>query len=331
MENKKDILFEAINSLFRYTKIQAIVKSGSSEDEGLLVIGSKTFAFEVKSEVTKGNKGLILASLKKISKDNNLPVLLITKYIPTEIAKEYIAEGVYYLDVSGNCNIRQHDLFLQIEGKKVERFVRAHSHRTFQEAGIRLIFQFLVDPEKTQLPYRELAEMANISLGSVGTVMQGLIEQNFLIKTKQTKKLKNTIELLNRWIIGYHDVLRPRLLKKKMRFINPEAYNNWKELNLLQPNGFAFWGGEPGANLLTGYLHPGVFTIYTDCNWQSFKDVKLIPDESGNVEILELFWNPKAYNGLPPVLIYADLMSSGSDRNVETAKMILENELQYIK
>lgn len=331
MENKKDILVEAINSLFKYTKIQAIVKRGSAEVEGLLVIGNKTFAFEVKSEVTKGNKGLILASLKKISKDNNLPVLLISKYIPTEIAKEYIAEGVNYLDVSGNCNIRQHDLFLQIEGKKVERFVRAHSLRTFQEAGIRLIFQFLVDPEKTQLPYRELAEMANISLGSVGTVMQGLIEQNFLLKTKQSKKLKNTKELLNRWIIAYHDVLRPRLLKKKMRFINPEIYNHWKELNLVQPNGFAYWGGEPGANLLTGYLHPGVFTIYTDYNWQSFKDIKLIPDENGDVEILELFWNPEACNGLPPVLIYADLMSSGSDRNVETAKMILENELQYIQ
>jgi len=35
--------------------------------------------------------------------------------------------------------------------------------------------------------------------------------------------------------------------------------------------------------------------------------------------------------GIPPVLIYTDLMRSGSDRNIETANMILNNELQYIK
>ncbi|MEI6436797.1 MAG: type IV toxin-antitoxin system AbiEi family antitoxin, partial [Bacteroidota bacterium] len=69
----------------------------------------------------------------------------------------------------------------------------------------------------------------------------------------------------------------------------------------------------------------------TDRNWQTFKEIDLIPDENGNVELLDIFWDSESYQGLPPLLIYADLMSSGSDRNVETAKMILENELQYIK
>jgi hypothetical protein len=208
---------------------------------------------------------------------------------------------------------------------------RINQPRAFQEAGIRLIFQFLVDPAKTQLPYRELAEIANISLGSVGMVMQELVDLNFILKTKQTKKLKNTSELLNRWITAYHDVFRPRLFKKRMRFIKLESYNKWKEIDLNQTHGHAFWGGEPGANLLNDYLHPGIFTIYTDRNWQSFKDIELVPDENGKVEVLEMFWDLKTWDGVPPVLIYADLMSSGSDRNVEMAKLIFDNELQYIK
>lgn len=331
MKNEKYILDEAVISLFKYTNIQAVVKDGRLRYDAFLMIANEEFVVEIKSEVTKGNKGIVLASLKETSHENNLPIILITKYIPSEIAKEYVAEGINYLDVAGNCNIRQHNLVLLVEGKKIERAAKVNQPRAFQEAGIKLIFLFLVDPAKAQLKYRELAELANISLGSVGTIMHELIDLNFILKTKQTMKLKNTKELLNRWITAYHDVLRPRLLMKHMRFVRPESYTKWKEINLNEPDGLAYWGGEPGANLLTNYLHPGIFTIYTYRNWQSFKDIGLVPDETGNVEVLVIFWGPQMCMGVPPVLIYADLMSSGSDRNIETANMILKNELQYIK
>lgn len=331
MKKEKYILEEAINSLLKYTHIQAIVKDGRFRRDAILEIAKEEFVVETKPEITKGNKGIVLAQLKEVSRENNLPIILLTKYIPTEIAKEYVNEGVFYLDVAGNCNIRQNNLVLLVEGKKIERMAKVNQPRAFQEAGIKLIFLFLVDPEKAQLTYRELAELANISLGSVGTIMQELIDLNFILKTKQTMKLKNTKELLNRWIIAYHDVLRPRLLMRHMRFVRPENYTKWKEINLNEPDGLAFWGGEPGANLLTNYLHPGIFTIYTYRNWQSFKDIGLVPDETGNVEVMVIFWSPQTCIGIPPVLIYADLMSSGSDRNIETANMILKNELQYIK
>jgi len=157
-------------------------------------------------------------------------------------------------------------------------------------------------------------------------IMQELIDLNFILKTKQTRKLKNSNELLNRWITAYHDVLRPRLLKKRMRFIKQENYTKWKEIDLAKVTGRVYWGGEPGANLLTGYLHPGTFTIYTDQNWHNFKEIELVPDDNGKVEILDIFWKPETFAGVPPVLIYADLMSSGSDRNIETANMIYNNE-----
>jgi len=331
MKKEKYILDEAIISLFKYTNIQAVLKDGRLRYDAFLMIANEEFVIEVKSEVTKGNKGILLAGLKTTSRENNLPIILITKYIPSEIAKEYVAEGINYLDVAGNCNIRQHNLVLLVEGKKIERAAKINQPRAFQEAGIKLIFLFLVDPLKAQLTYRELAELANISLGSVATIMQELIDNNFILKTKQTMKLKNTKELLNRWITAYHDVLRPRLIMKNMRFVKPESYTKWKEINLNYPDGLAYWGGEPGASLLTNYLQPGIFTIYTYRNWQSFKDIGLVPDETGNVEVLTIFWGPQTSMGMPPVLIYADLMSSGSDRNIDTANMIFNNELQYIK
>lgn len=331
MKKEKYILEEAIDSLFKYTNIQAIIKEGRLRYDAFLEIGRELFIVEIKSLITKGNKGIVLSNLKEISRENNLPIILVTKYIPTEIAKEYVSEGINYLDIAGNCNIKQNNLFILIEGKKIEKTPKINQSRAFQEAGIKLVFQFLVDPQRTQLTYRELSRLANISLGSVGIIMQELIELNYILKTKQTNKLKNAKELINRWTVAYHDVLRPRIFKKQMRFIRTESYNNWKEIDLDQTNGPAFWGGEPGAHLLNSYLHPGIYTMYTERNWQSFKALELVPDEKGNVEILDIFWGKDTYDGIPPVLIYADLMGSGIDRNIETAKMIFNNELQYIK
>lgn len=331
MRNEKEILAEAVNSLHNYTGIEAIVENGGLSNNAYINIVGERFVVQVKSEITRGNRGIVLMDLKNISRENNLPILLVTKYIPGGIAKEYVEEGVNCIDVAGNCNIRQNNLFLLIERKRIGRMAKVNQPRAFREAGIKLIFQFLVDPEKTQLPYRDLAGLAKISLGSVGMIMQELMDLNFILKTRQTKKLKNTKDLLNRWITAYHDELRPRLLKKQMRFINPDNYNRWKDIDLARINGTAFWGGEPAANLLTSYLHPGTYTLYTDQNWHSFKEIELVPDENGKVEVLEMFWKMETYMGVPPVLVYADLMSSGSDRNIETANLIFKNELQYLR
>jgi len=95
------------------------------------------------------------------------------------------------------------------------------------------------------------------------------------------------------------------------------------------------WGGEPAASLLTNYLTPEKFIIYTNGSWQELvRALKVVPDDNGDIEVLEMFWNEndkyREKNIVPPLLIYADLMGSRIGRNVETAKLILENELSNI-
>jgi hypothetical protein len=57
--------------------------------------------------------------------------------------------------------------------------------------------------------------------------------------------------------------------------------------------------------------------------------------EKGNVEILDKFWNfnyPEEQRHIvPPLLIYADLIRTADDRNIETAKIIYEREILKIK
>ncbi|MBA7533669.1 hypothetical protein ES705_25912 [subsurface metagenome] len=263
-------------------------------------------------------------------------MLLVARYLAIDVANELRNIGINYLDVAGNTYIKEGNLFIFISGQKVQRQAKTNQTRAFQEAGIKLIFNLLNNPDNLQLSYRELAELSEIAVGSVSNVMKELEDLNFILKTSSKRVLKNTPDLLNRWIVAYNDVLRPRILKKRMRFSNIEHYSKWDTLPIQDIEDVNLWGGEPGAALLTGQLQPEKFTIYSKGSWQSIaKEFKLVPDENGDVEILQLFWKEedkiREYYTTPPLLVYADLISSGYDRNLRIAKEILNNELSDIK
>jgi len=104
----------------------------------------------------------------------------------------------------------------------------------------------------------------------------------------------------------------------------------WKQAPL--HNFQACWGGEVAAAKLTKYLKPERATIYTRGKpGQLLLTNKLKKDPDGDVEVLETFW-PVEYEWphpelAPPLLIYADLLATGDARNIETARMIYEQEL----
>ena len=99
--------------------------------------------------------------------------------------------------------------------------------------------------------------------------------------------------------------------------------------------GITLWGAEPAAAILTNHLLPEKFSIYTTQSWQNMgQDLGLVPDGNGKIEVLQIFWKQSQTDNkqtTPPLLIYADLIGSGYSRNIETAQIILENELQHIK
>jgi hypothetical protein len=121
-----------------------------------------------------------------------------------------------------------------------------------------------------------------------------------------------------------------------MRFTKIEQYTNWNDISIKDVDNVALWGEEPAASLLTNYLSPEKFTIYTNNSWQGLvRGLKIIPDDTGAIEILKIFWDEEGKyrekHIVPPLIIYADLMGSHIGRNIETAKIILENELSYLQ
>lgn len=334
MPNEKKIVKDAMERLSAYTGLPVDIQHPRDKwYDFVITIADIQFMAIVKSAISQGNKNLIYAPLATKVKQSTMPLIIIAERIPNTIAKEYADFGINYLDKAGNCHIHFGKLRIVIEGKKMEKAAGSYQSRAFQEAGIRIIFQLLIDAPVLTLPYREIAERADVSLGSVGSVMQELTDLDFMFEAENKRVLKNTSRLLERWVTAYHDVLRPRLVNKRLRFTQPEQLYDWETKLLLQNSeNTLLWGGEPGASLLTNHLTPEKFTLYTDGHWQEvMRTLKLLPDENGDIEVLEMFWREEnKYRDksiVPPLLIYADLMGSRIGRNLETANLIRENEL----
>jgi hypothetical protein len=334
MSDEQKLVKDALERLNAYTGLPVeIERPGGKVYDFVIRIADIRFMAVVKSVVSQGNKNLIYAPLANEVKHSTMPLIIIAERIPNLIAKEYTEIGINYLDKAGNCHIHSGKLRIVIEGKKMEKTAGGYQSRAFQEAGIRIIFQLLTDPAVLTLPYREIAERARVSLGSVGSVIRELTDLDFVFEAENKRVLKNTSRLLERWVTAYHDVLRPRLLIKRLRFTQPEQLYDWDTKLLVQNSeNILLWGGEPGASLLTNHLTPEKFTLYTDGHWQEvMRTLKLLPAENGDIEVLEMFWHEEnKYRDkpiVPPLLIYADLMGSRIGRNLETANLIRENEL----
>lgn len=289
------------------------------------------FITEICPEISRYNEGIICQQIRETTLREGLPVLLVTPYIPPAIAKTFAKEGINYIDKAGNSYIHQEHLFIFIEGKKRETSIKINKSRAFGEAGTKLVYELLCHPEHVNLSFRELASLIQLSLGSVGTIIQELTQMGFVSKAKERVLLEKET-LLKRWLIAYSEVLRPKLIMKRMRPLSSSFYKEWRQVDLSMISEQTQWGGEPAGNMLTGNLTPATYTIYTDTSWQNIgKTLGLIPDEEGRIEVLSHFSTEASKSTASPLLVYADLIISGDSRNIEVAKIIENNELSYLK
>lgn len=255
-------------------------------------------------------------------------LMVIADHINPKIRETLKEKEVNYIDGAGNMYINRGDQLIFIEGKKNEIDQNYYKGRLFGKGGIKIIFAILVNEDIINKPYREIAEQTDTALGTVNYIMKELMINGYLIFiNKNVFRLKNKKDLLNKWITGYEFKLKKTLFVDKFRL----KTNEWK--NIKFENNKTFWGGEPAAEILTQYLIPQNLTVYTkEETKELIKNYFLIPDANGNVEVYKKFWrienNLNFKEIVPALLVYADLIITGNDRNIETANIIYERYLQ---
>jgi hypothetical protein len=215
-----------------------------------------------------------------------------------------------------------------VKGNKADIVKTAPLKRTFKPAGLKVIYAFLCNPGLENKTYREIAAETGVALGTVDWIMKELKELRFLLDMgKRGQRLIQKENLLQRWVTAYPEQLRPKLTLGRFR-----GEYGWWQQKTLDPFK-AQWGGEVAAAKLTQYLQPQIITIYAtpqELDQLLIKN-RLKRDQTGDVEILKRFWELaeiRKYEDLVhPILIYADLLATGNERNIETAKMIYDQHI----
>jgi hypothetical protein len=258
------------------------------------------------------------------------PLLVIAKYINPQIAEQLMHDGLEFIDTAGNAFINQPPLYIFVHGNRpLEIPWQTPGKRAFMPTGLKMIYAFLCNPELVNKTFREITATADVALGTVNWIMKELQQLGFLLDMgKRGYKLIQKDILLQRWVTAYAEQLRPR----QMLGVYKGEHGNWWQQKKLDPL-IAQWGGEIAAAKLTQYLNPQIVTIYTVVQHlnQLLLDFRLRKDATGDVEILDKFWKPVKtwqYEDLVhPILIYADLLATGNERNIETAKLIYEQHI----
>lgn len=253
--------------------------------------------------------------------------LLIAETIFPKIKEELRKQGIAYLDAAGNIFLQTTNYYLRIEGFKSQQTQLEKPNRAFKATGLKLIYLFLMNGDLLNQPQRTMAGEAGIALGNINYILNGLKEQKFLIQKGRTEfQIINRNELLQRWMSGFEEKLKHTLHIGNFRFAKKEDEVNWMQLKLKRNQ--TFWGGEPAGAIITQYLQPEVFTIYTEETRKDLiKNYRLVPEQNGIIKGYKKFW--KDYEGfnetvVHPILAYTDLLNTGNSRCIETAKMIYD-------
>lgn len=311
--------FKTIQDYFSKLDFELNISKESNPDATfnfLISINAEPLHVTIKKEVRPGSLNVLNETFEQ--KKN---MLLVADYI-TPLAKEKLKHRhINYIDSFGNAYLNLEKVKLYIEKSNAKPIVN-ESSEIFSPSGAKLLFELLQHPEHINTTYRDLAEACAISLGSVSKIMKALLRDGYAVRVnKKQLQLVKRKELLERWIPLINEKVLPTYKVGNFNFIKN---NNWKNINLEVQ-----WGGEPGAALLNQYLNPEKFSLFTNHYKNDIiKNGMLLPNPNGDVAIYKPFWKNQEKRTVSPLLIYAQLMYSGNDRNIETAKLIYD---EYIK
>ncbi len=343
IEKEKQILNTALLLFHQNTGFELV--SEASKENSLMVDcflkfanntgKKKLLATEIKPNLTKSILDYVIHQLElyQYKSKTNFPVLIVSEYISEPIAQELIKQNIFFLDCVGNAYLKNDTVFILISGKKKRKEKGYTKPKAFQATGIKLLFAFFIKEELLNYNYRELSTITGIATGSLSEIFKSLKENKFLIESeKEGKVLVNRKKLLEKFIIGYNEYLKPKLNSKKYRFLDDTMLKQWQVIDF-HNKGF-FWAGEPAAALQTNYLKPEKWSIYSTIERKELiKTLKIVPDEKGNLEIRNGFWTSELQEifeqvtSVPPLLSYLDLILSEESRNIETAQVIYERYL----
>ncbi len=360
---EKELLDLAIEAVRRETGLQLGVQKREVRIENkyidalLCVEGHKDqLAVEIKKWAQHINLGAVINQVKELP----MKGLLVADYVNPVMATKLKEQDIQFIDTTGNAYINLPPTYVFVKGNRKTTVTNLKgignktfganqprellkAGRAFQPTGLKVGYAFLCNPELINAPYRKIAVIADVAIGTIGWVIADLKDAGIILDKGKRKgrKIVNYKKFLDRWVENYPVKLRRKLVIGEFRTKN-QAW--WKKINITKYG--AYWGGELAAAKYTKHLKPEIIFVYIKKEevhnlltrarlYKETLDTNIdMFEKNANVIMLEPFWiepfwNDKfRYDGyVNPVLVYADLIATGDPRNLETANRIYEEHI----
>jgi hypothetical protein len=278
------------------------------------------------------SQALVSDLIARASSRTNTHLILFAPYVSPEMGALLVSHGINFVDRAGNCHLDLGGTYVgHVEGRKLRRSSDAPGGA--RAPGFRLIFALLVDPALLNAPARELARASGVSLGTASNVLRRLEHDRIVVRTKSRRHLVRRDDLVERWIAGYAETLRPQLLAGRFQTQDKDPLGlEDRVAALLGPDGNWAWGGAAAAFRLTKHYRSDETVLHVDALSSDLpKRLKAIPHSAGPLILLGVP-GPVAFRGamphtVHPLLIYTELLLTGSDRAREAASELRERFL----
>lgn len=327
-----DVLQVAIQHLtlqsgLKVQKLPASTAAGrkkSSTVHGISIDIEGGTTYELQTEIKNEIRGEYVGVFLSRNSIRTRGRILVSQYISKPNRALLKQNGVNYLDASGNCYIKYRSLLLYINDNPVTAQRLPERGKLWKTAGLKLVFAILAKPGLLNQSYRSIGQHSTIALGMVGPLLKEMESEGFITKTENGFVLENREILLSRWIGNFQSHLRPKISYGRFRFEESPKGGVQPAKDMRK----ARWSGETAAYILTGFLQPEHFTIYSSLPVQELvKQFHIMPDPQGELEILSPFWNEEQIVSsqeqcVPELLVYAELASSLHSRTREAARHV---------
>lgn len=255
-------------------------------------------------------------------------LLLLAPVIHSRSADGLRSAGIQFLDAAGNAYFRFDGAVIDVRGRRPSPPI-AQGHRPprssaglFTPRRAQVIFALLSWPVLLGAPVRALAAAANVSVGQAQSTLKLLDEQGFLDRYSRT--LLRTERLAEQWVDAFATGLGPKTLAHTFHG-DPLRMD-------LADCGPVYVSGEKATPWIkqpeTATLYMAEFSpkVVFNNRWRT--------DGVANIMIHTSFWTAQDHDTqqpphfpapAPPLLVYADLKSTGETRQLEAAQRVKDD------
>lgn len=248
-------------------------------------------------------------------------------YVSQPVGHFLASQDIGFVDQAGNCHITVgQDYLAHIEGRRPR--LPSRQGRGLGARSYQVFFALLAHPELVTAPIRSLAEAAGVRKTAAADLLQRLKDEGFILRDKAGRRMVRPSALMDRWVVGYGDKLRPRLLVGRYRAAarEPFAFEKHVEATLGDDLNWA-WGGGTAGYRLTQHYRSGTTTLHVAAPSTTMqRQLNLLPAKDGPIVILGVP-GPLALEGpaphvAHPLLVYTELLVEGDERALEAAAEI---------